>query len=224
MAPWLYKNLSYDPAKDFIPVTQVSEGPLALVVNSSSTSTTLDAFIADLKSKGSSLNYSSNGNGTYPHLSVALLSEVTKTNPTHIPYPGGAQAITALIGNQVQFSMNHIPVVQSQITSGRIKVLATSGSKRSSAYPNVPTLKESGINVEASAWFGLFVPTGTPSAIVERLYQATAAAVKAPNLRERLAAQGDEVVVEGPAKFKALQDAELAKWKTTITASGIKLD
>lgn len=224
MAPWLYKTLSYDPSKDFIPVTQVSEGPLALIVNSSSPTTTLENFIALLKTQGSAVNYASNGNGTYPHLAVELMSQVTGTKPTHIPFQGGSQAITALLGNQVQFSMNHIPVVQGQISASKLRVLATSGAKRSPTYPNIPTLQEAGINVIASAWFGLFVPTGTPQTIVERLYLATAAAVKSPNLRERLSAQGDEIVVEGPAKFKALQEAELAKWKSAISAAAITLD
>ncbi|MBU2408415.1 MAG: tripartite tricarboxylate transporter substrate binding protein [Gammaproteobacteria bacterium] len=223
MAPWLYKQLPYDPAKDFVPVTQVTEGPLALCVNSDSKLKSLPEFLAALKANGSSMNYASNGNGTYPHLSVALMSQVTGTTPMHIPYPGGAQAITALIANEVQFTQNHIPVVQAHVKSGRLRVLATTGAKRSATYPDVPTLQEAGVPVVASAWFGLFVPAGTPPAIVERLHAATVAATQSPALRDRLAAQGDEVVVEGPAKFQAFQAAELAKWKKVISDARITM-
>jgi tripartite-type tricarboxylate transporter receptor subunit TctC len=222
-APWLYKSIRYDPAKDFVAVTRVTEGPLALCVNATSPIKNLDEFLKTLKTKGDTLSYASNGNGTYPHLSVELLSQVLGSKPLHVPYPGGGQAVTALIGNQVQFSQNHIPVVLPHVESGRLRVLATTGDTRSETFPNVPTLKEAGIDVSASAWFGLYVPAGTPPAIVERLYQATAAATKSPALRARLAAQGDAVVVDGPAKFQAFQAAELEKWKQVISKSGIAL-
>lgn len=222
-APWLYKGLRYDPVKDFVAVTQVTEGPLALCVNSTSQIRNLDEFLTMLKAKGDAVAYASNGNGTYPHLSVELMSQVLGVKPLHVPYQGGGQAITALIGNEVQFSQNHIPIVLPHVKSGRLRVLATTGASRSETYPEVPTLKESGIDVIASAWFGLFVPAGTPPAIVERLYKATAAATKSPVLRQRLAAQGDTVLVEGPAKFQAFQAAELEKWKKVISGSGLKL-
>jgi tripartite-type tricarboxylate transporter receptor subunit TctC len=224
MAPWLYKQLPYDPVKDFVPVTQVTEGPLALTVNAATANAgSLAEFLTLLKTKGDTVNYASNGNGTYPHLSVALLSQVVGVKPVHIPYQGGGQAVTALIAGEVMFSQNHIPIVQAHVKSGRLRVMATTGQKRSATYPDVPTLKEAGIDVTASAWFGLFVPAGTPPAIVERLHQATAAAAKSPMLKERLAAQGDEIVVEGPAKFQAFQAAELAKWKAVIAGAGLKL-
>jgi tripartite-type tricarboxylate transporter receptor subunit TctC len=222
-APWIYKTMRYDPVKDFVPVTQVTEGPLALCVNASSPIQNVDEFVAMLKAKGGEVTYASNGNGTYPHLSVELMSQVLGVKPLHVPYQGGGQAITALIGNEVQFSQNHIPIVLPHVKSGRLRVLATTGDARSETFPDVPTLKEVGIDVTASAWFGLFVPAGTPPAIVERLYKATAAATKSPVLRERLAAQGDTVVVEGPAKFQAFQVAELEKWRKVISGSGLKL-
>lgn len=175
------------------------------------------------KQPAGDIDYASNGSGTYPHLSVELLKQVIHVQPVHVPYKGGGQAITALIANEVQFSQNHIPVVLPYVKSGRLRVLATTGASRSSTYPNVPTLKEAGYDVVASAWFGLFAPAGTPRAIVERLYAATAAAAKVPGLREKLNAQGDEIVVEGPDKFLAYQLAELEKWKTVIGQAKLKL-
>ena len=108
--------------------------------------------------------------------------------------------------------------------SGRLRVLATTGTTRSVAFPDVPTLKESGVDVVASAWFGLFVPAGTPPAMIERLHQATAAAARSAALRDKVAALGDEVKVEGPARFQAFQAAELEKWRRVITSTGLKLD
>jgi len=222
-APWLFKELQYDPVKDFVPVTQLTEGPLALCVNAVSPVTDLSGFINMLKTKGNTINYASNGSGTYPHLSVELLKQVVHVQPVHVPYKGGGQAVTALIAHEIQFSQNHIPVVLPHVKSGRLRVLATTGATRSGTFPNVPTLKEAGFDVEASAWFGLFAPAGTPRAVVNRLYEATAAAAKATNLREKLTAQGDEIVVEGPDKFLAYQLAELEKWKKVIAQAGLKL-
>lgn len=224
-APWVYKQLRYDPVKDFVAVTQFTEGPLALCVNAASGATSLSDFIGRMKAgSGAALNYASNGNGTFPHLSVEQLNQALGARPQHVPFPGGAQAVTALMAGEVQFTQNHIPVVQAHVKSGRLRVLATTGATRSPSFPDAPTLKESGIDVVASAWFGLFVPAGTPAAVVERIHQATAAAVKSTTLREKLAAQGDEVKVEGPAKFQAFQVAELEKWRRVITTTGLKLD
>lgn len=222
-APWIYRQLPYDPVKDFIAVTQITEGPLALCVNAASPIKSLDEFLDMLKARGDKVSYASNGNGTFPHLSVELLNQVTGVKPVHIPYPGGGQAVTALIAGEVQFSQNHIPIVLPHVKSGRLRVLATTGTSRSSAYPDVPTLEEAGIDVVASAWFGLYVPAGTPQAIVQRLYLATAAAAKSPTLRQQLAAQGDEVIVEGPSRFLEYQKSELEKWKAVIERTGVKL-
>jgi tripartite-type tricarboxylate transporter receptor subunit TctC len=223
-APWVYKQLRYDPVKDFAAVTQFTEGPLALCVNATSSAGTLDDFVKMMKTGGAALNYASNGNGTFPHLSVELMNQALGARPLHVPFPGGAQAVTALLGGQVQFTQNHIPVVQAHVKSGRLRVLATTGTTRSVAFPDVPTLKESGVDVVASAWFGLFVPAGTPPAVIERLHQATATAARSAALRDKVAALGDEVKVEGPARFQAFQAAELEKWRRVITSTGLKLD
>lgn len=221
-APWVYKKLPYDPLKDFVPVTQLSEGPLALCVLASSPVKTLDDFVKLLRAEGSKINYASNGNGTYPHLSVELMTQALGVKPVHVPYSGGAQALNALLGGEVKFTQNHIPVILGQVKSGRVRVIATTGTSRSKTYPDVPTLKESGLDIVASAWFGLFAPAGTPPAIVDRLYRATATAAESTTLRERLAAQGDEVFVDGPERFAAFQAAEVQKWKSIIQKAGIQ--
>lgn len=221
-APSVYKNLPYDPLNDFVQVTQVVQGPLALCVNSSSPIASLSDFIKTMKSKGPDTSYSSNGNGTYPHLSVEFMKQVLGVDLVHVAYKGGGQAVTALLGGEVQVSQNHIPIVLPHVKSNRLRVLATTGEARSKTFPDVPTLKEAGINVVASAWFGLFLPKGTPDAIRDKLYSATAKAAESSLLKEKLLLQGDEIVVEGPAKFRAFQIAELAKWKKVIAASGLE--
>ena len=221
-APAMYKQLRYDPIKDFVPITQFTEGPLALTVNASAGIASVDEFFRVLRSKGDGANYSSNGIGTFPHLSVELLKQKTGTKAVHIPYPGGGQAVVALISNEVLFSQNHLPVVLPQAQANRVRILATTGASRSSVLPDVPTLKESGYDIVASAWFGLFAPAGTPQPIIQKLYEATALAAKSPALREKLALQGDDISVAGPAKFSAFQKSELEKWKNVIAVAEIK--
>jgi tripartite-type tricarboxylate transporter receptor subunit TctC len=221
-APSVYKNLPYDPLNDFVQVTQVVQGPLALCVNSSSPIKSLADFVKTVKTKGSDNSYSSNGNGTYPHLSVELMKQVLDVDLVHVAYKGGGQAVTALLGGEVQVSQNHIPIVLPHVKSNRLRVLATTGEARSKTFPDVPTLREAGVDVVASAWFGLFLPKGTPDVIRDKIYSATAKAAQSSDLREKLLLQGDEIVVEGPEKFRNFQISELAKWKRVIGAAGLQ--
>lgn len=220
-APWLYKSLPYNPLTDFAPITEVTEGYLALTVSAASDIKDVAGFIAATKEKGASMNYASNGYGTYPHLAMELLKQTAGIEIAHIPFKGGNESITALLGGQVQVTLNHLPVVQPQAEAGTVRVLATSGAARTQAFPNVPTLKEAGYDVVASAWFGLFAPAGTPREIIDRLAAAVAQAAKDPAFRDKLRTQGDEVHVEGPDSFLALQKSELEKWKHVIEKAGI---
>ena len=222
--PHVFKSLPYDPIKDFVPITQVTEGPLLLVVNAASDLKTLADFVRRFKGLGQATNYASNGNGTYPHLAVELLKQNAGFDSTHIPYKGGGQAVMALLGREVDFSLNHIPIVLPQVKAGKLRALATSGAGRSSSYPDLPTLKEGGFDVVASAWFGLFAPANTPAPIIDRLYRATRDALRTPELSKAILAQGDEIVVDGPQKFLAFQKAELQKWGGVIRAAGVKPD
>lgn len=223
-APWLFKALPYDPVADFAPITQVSEGYLALTVKADSGIKDLASFIAMMKAKGSSSNYASNGFGTYPHLGMELLKQTAGIELEHVPFKGGNESVTALLGGQVQVTLNHLPVIQPQAEAGAFRVLATSGPVRARSFPGVPTLKESGYDIVASAWFGLFAPAGTPRDIVDRIHAAVASAAKTPELQDKLRIQGDEVRVEGPDSFLALQKSELAKWKTVIEKAKIVIN
>jgi tripartite-type tricarboxylate transporter receptor subunit TctC len=223
-APSLFKALPYDPLADFTPITQVSEGYLALTVKADSGIKDFAGFIATMKDKGSSSNYASNGFGTYPHLAMELLKQTAGIELAHIPFKGGNESVTALLGGQVQATFNHLPVIQPQADAGVFRVLATSGPVRARAFPDAPTLKESGYDIVASAWFGLFAPAGTPRDIIDRIYAAVTRAAKNPELQEKLRIQGDEIRVEGPDSFLALQKSELEKWKKVIEKAKIVIN
>jgi len=220
-APSVYKSLPYDPVRDFVPITQVSEGPLVLVVNAASDIKTIGDFLSKMRASGDASNYASNGPGTYPHLAVELLKQSAGLKSTHVPYKGGAQAMAALLAGEVNFSLNHIPVVLGQIKAGKLRALATAGEARSPLFPDLPTLKESGIDVVASPWFGLFAPRGTPKAIVDQVAAATSRALGSAEAQKKLAALGDQVSVHGPQAFATFHAAELAKWTPVIKAAGV---
>jgi tripartite-type tricarboxylate transporter receptor subunit TctC len=223
-APWLYKALPYNPVTDFAPITEVTEGYLALTVSAASSIKDVTGFMAAMKAKGASSNYASNGFGTYPHLAMELLKQTANIEIAHIPFKGGNESVTALLGGQVDATLNHLPVIQPQVEAGTLRVLATSGAVRAQAFPNVPTLKESGYDVVASAWFGLFAPAGTPREIIDRIAAAVGRAANDPEFKEKLRVQGDEIRVEGPDSFAALQKGELEKWKNVIEKAGIVLN
>ena len=223
-APALFKALPYDPVADFAPITQVTEGYLALTVPAGSDIKDVAGFVRTMKAKGVSSNYASNGHGTYPHLAMELLKQTAGIELVHVPFRGGNESVTALLGGQVQVTLNHLPVIQPQTEAGKFRVLATSSPTRALAMPDVPTLRESGYDIVASAWFGLFAPAKTPREIIGRLSAAVARAAKDPAFVEKLRAQGDEIRVEGPDSFLALQKSELEKWKIVIDKAGIVLN
>jgi tripartite-type tricarboxylate transporter receptor subunit TctC len=221
-APLLYKSVPYDPVKQFAPITQLTAGPLVLVVNAGLPVHTVTEFLAHLRTNGDHVNYSSNGKGTFPHLAVELLRQAAGVNPTHVPYNGGPPAILALASGDVAFSVNHIPNVLAQIRAGKIRPLATTGLARSSAFPDLPTFDQAGFKgFETSAWFGLFAPPGTPQPIVERIARDCAEALKAKDLRDKLATQGDEPVGSTPGAFAAYIQGEIAKWTKVVRQAGI---
>ena len=221
-APLLYKSVPYDPVKHFAPISQLTAGPLVLVVNAGLPAQNMTEFLAYLRANGDRVNYSSNGKGTFPHLAVELLRQAAGVNPTHVPYNGGPAAILALASGDVAFSVNHIPNVLAQVKAGKIRPLATTGPTRSAAFSDLPTFDQAGFKgFETSAWFGLFAPPGTPQLIVERVSRDSAEALKAKDLRDKLATQGDEPVGSTPAAFAAYIQSEIAKWTTVVRSAGI---
>lgn len=224
-APFLYRNLPYDPLKDFAPIGQISAAPLVLVVNAQTNVRTVPELVALLRAKGVKANYGSNGNGTFPHLAGELFKQANQLQMTHVPYSGGPAVLTALITGDVDMSINHIPVVQGMVKAGKLRVIATTGHDRSKLYPDVPTLQEQGMKAfEANAWFGLFAPSKTPAAVVARLSAALAGALGDESLRQRLVAQGDEPSFSEPAAFAAFVAAEVRKWSAVIKAANVTIN
>lgn len=224
-SPSLYPKVSYDPVKSFAPITQVSAGPLVLVVNQAMPVRDFKDFQDYLRANGDRINYASNGQGTLPHLSVELFKRATGLKPTHVPYGGGPKALLALLSNEVAFSINHIPVVLPQIKAGRLKALATTGSERSAVFPDLPTFGESGLKgFEAVAWWGLYAPAGTPKAVIDRIHAATSEALNTRDVREKLLQLGDEPVASSPDSFASFLQSELSKWPKVIQAAGVTVE
>jgi tripartite-type tricarboxylate transporter receptor subunit TctC len=223
--PALYKNLQYDAKKDFLPVGQISSGPLVLVTGSKVPATDIAQLTKYLKDQGVRAFYGSNGNGTFPQLAAELFKQANHLPSAHIPYGGGPAALTALITGDIAFSINHIPVVQGMVKAGKVRALATTGKKRSVAFPDLPTMDEAGMKgFEANAWWGLFAPAGTPPDIVQRLNDALAVALKDPAVRKGLEAQGDEVAYSSSKDFSAYVDAETTKWGKVVKLADLRLD
>jgi tripartite-type tricarboxylate transporter receptor subunit TctC len=222
-SPILYPSAGYDPVQGFAPIVQLSTSPLVLVVPASSPVTGMKDFEAFVLAQGDRLNYSSNGAGTFPHLAAELYRRRVGGKFAHIPYSGGSQALIALVSGEVGFSINHIAVVLPVLKGGKIKAIATTGRERSASFPQLPTFDEAGLKgFEASTWFGLFAPAGTPQPVIEKLNAAVTQALKTPELRDKLAALGEEAVGGSPEELAARVKSDLAKWPPIIREAGVK--
>lgn len=227
----LYGKMPFDPVKDFAPVTVVAAVPNVLVLNAALAEknhiTDVKHFIAYLKANPGKLNMASSGNGTSIHLAGELFKAQTKTFMVHIPYRGSAQAITDLIGGQADVMFDNLPSSLPFIKAGKLRALGLTSSKPSPALPGVPPISQTGgdlANFEASSWFGILVPAGTPHDIVKKLQQEIARALASPAVKEKLIAQGAEPVGNTPEQFAAFIQTETKKWAQVVKASGAKVD
>ncbi len=221
-APVLHPKLPYDPISSFEPVGQASNGPLVVVVDKNSKAKNLPMLIQELKAKGNNANYGSNGNGTLPHLTGDLFREAAHLDMVHVPYSGGPAVITALLSGEVDMSIQNIPGVQSMITAGRLRALATTGNTRAGALPDLPTLREAGFkDFEANAWLGIFAPAHTPPAVVETLSKALEDAIKDPDLRKRMLLTGDEAIYRTPKDFAAFVAKQALRWRPIIEQANV---
>jgi len=230
----LYPRLPFDPIKDFAPITLVAGVPNVLVMNPAKAQALGIQNVADLiryaKANPGKLNMASSGNGTSIHLSGELFKALTGTYMVHFPYRGSGPALLDLIGGTMDLMFDNLPSSMPQIKAGKLKALAVTSAQRSAALPDLPTIAEaappgSGLkDYEASSWFGLLAPAGTPSDIVNRLQQESAKALAAPALKERLLAQGAIPSGMPPAEFAAFIAAETKKWAVVVKASGATVD
>jgi len=221
----LYPRLPYDSLRDFAPVTQLTSGPAIVVVHPSLPARSVKELIAFARARPGQIVYASAGSGSPSHLAVELFKVMTKTDLVHVPYKGAAPAMTDLIAGQVQVSFPTIIAAFPHVKSGRLRALAVTGARRSPAAPDLPTMAEAGVTgYEAANWFGTVVPAKTPPAIVSKLRQEIARALRLPDVQERLLSQGMEPVSNTPEQFADYIKSEMAKWAKVVKASGARPD
>ena len=222
--PWLYANLGYDTAKDFTPISLVSTFDFAVTAGPGAPAGDLKTVLAWMKANPSKANYATSGAGTVPHFAGLLLSQAAGVPMTHVAYRGGAPAAQDLIGGQVPLMVDTAVETIEHHRAGKVRILAVTGAQRSKALPDVPTLKESGIDVTADAFFGLYGPPGMPPDLVQRIDRAVADALRAPEIQERIYNLGLVPAHAGPAELAAIQAAHLKRWDAPIKASGFKAE
>lgn len=226
----LYSRLPYDPQKDFAPITLVAGVPNVMVMNTEKAKAlrinSVPDFIAYAKAHPGQFNMASSGNGTSIHLAGELFKTMTGTFMTHIPYTGSGPAMMGMVSGTVDVMFDNLPSAMPQIKGGKLKAFAVTSSQRSAAMPELPTIEEAGglKGFEASSWFGLLAPAGTPADVVLKLQQETAKALNSPTIKEKLLAQGAIPSGNTPQQFTAFIDAEIKKWAPVVKASGAKVD
>jgi len=221
----LYSKLPYDPAKDFAAVSLAVLVQNVLVVGPNVPVNSVQDVITRARGKSNGMTYASSGNGTSLHLAGELFKSMAKVDMLHVPYKGGAPAITDLMGGQVDMMFAVLPDAMPHIKAGKIRAIAVAGTERSKALPGVPTVSEAGVpGFEASAWYGFVAPAKTPPEVIQKLNAAINAALAKPEVQERLAPLGFDVVASTPQQFAAKIDSEIAKWAAVVQVSGARVD
>jgi len=220
----LFAKLPYDPARDLALITMLTTQPSVLVVNSGLGVSSVGELVELLRKNPGKYNYGSIGNGSLSHLAMEALALKSGTKMVHIPYPGSPQAMTAVLRNDVQMACLPAISVTPHVASGQVKILAVSLGQRSALLPDVPTLKEAGLDVEADAWNGLIAPARTPQPIIAKIHDAVVEALAEPAIREKLATQYMEPIPTTPTQFRAKIDADLARWSPVIKALDLKIN
>jgi tripartite-type tricarboxylate transporter receptor subunit TctC len=220
----LFSKLPYDPKTDITPITQLITQPSALVVNADLRVSSLAELIALLKANPGTFNFASIGNGSLSHLAMEAVALRSGTKVVHVPYPGSPQATLAIMRNDAQMGILPAASVVPQAKAGKLKLLAVSTTERSPYLPDVPTLKESGIDVEADAWMALIGPGNMPREIVDAINRDAVAIVTSPAVRDKLAAQLMTPVASTPQALRETMNAEIARWAPVIKAANVKVE
>ncbi|HEY4373867.1 MAG TPA: tripartite tricarboxylate transporter substrate binding protein [Burkholderiales bacterium] len=216
----LYKKLPYDPVKDFAPITLLAKTPNILAVYPKLNVKSVKDLIALAKSEPGKLNYASAGSGTTSHVAGALFDQMAGVKMVHVPYKGSGPAVTGLLAGEVDLMLSPALTLLPHIKSGRLRGLATTGAKRSPAFPELPTISEAGVpGFEASQWYGVLAPAKTPKAIIDRLNAELVQVVRSPEVSKYLQSDGSEVVGSTPEEFGALIKSEITKWAAVVPAS-----
>jgi tripartite-type tricarboxylate transporter receptor subunit TctC len=223
--PTLYRKLPYDPIKDLAPVALMVSAPIIVVTSDKRPYRSVADVVAAARAQPGQLSYGSPGNGTVAHLTAELFQRAAGIRLTHIPYKGAAQAMTDLMGGQVDLYLSSVPSAISQIKGGKMRALAVTGAKRSAELPGVPAVAESGYKgFEVTTWYGLLFPAGTPDPIVRLMNGEVNRVLELADVRARLAAEGGEVLGGTAGEFAAVLKADLARWGEIVKQSGAKVD
>lgn len=222
--PHVYKKLDYDPVKDFTPISQLARFQFGVVAGPGSKAQTVQEMVALAKAKPGDASYGTPGLGTLPHFMGVLLEQSAGVELNHVPFQGGGPANTALLGGHIQYKFDVVSETMELHRNGKVRILAVTGAKRDSQVPEVPTLKESGIPMEATAWFAMYGPAGLPPKTLARLEKAVSAAIRQPGMQDRLAKLGYEAIGSTSAELATAQRNDFARWEKPIKATGILLD
>ena len=225
ISPSVYTSLGFDPNKDFAPVTMVAYSPHILAVNPELPAKSVKELIDLAKSKPGKLNYAASSVASAPHLAGIDFATRAGITWAYIPYKGGAQAITDVVGGQADVLFNGMLATYPQVKSGKLRILAVSSASRMAAIPDVPTVAESGLpGFETGSWQGVLAPAGTPREVVSKINADFARVLSAPEIRERLGAQGAEVRINTPEAFTLFLRDETVRWAKLVSANGVKLE
>jgi tripartite-type tricarboxylate transporter receptor subunit TctC len=225
IGPSLYAKLPFDPVKDFAPITLLAVAPNILVAHPSVPVKNVRELVAYAKANPQKVNYASAAVASLGHLAGELLNSSAGIQMQHVPYKGSGQAVIDLLAGQVQVMFSGMSSVMPHLKSGKLRALAVTGAQRSAAVPEVPTIAESGFpGFEATAWYGVLAPAGTPKAIVTRLHDEIVGALKVPEVKERLEMVGFELVGGTPEAFGAYIKSEIKKWAQVVKTAGIKAE
>lgn len=218
----MHSKLSYNPLKDFAPVSLVAESPYALIVAPSSPAKSVKELVALAKSRPGKLHFGSGGIGTGLHMAGELLNVAAGIKMVHVPYKGAAPSMTAMMGGEVDAMFNGVSSALPHVKAGRIRALAVSTAKRSPLFPELPTVAESGLKYETGGWYGLVAPARTPKTITGKVQASLHKALNTPDMKQRLAAQGIEGIASTPEQLSKHLRAELDKWTAVVKAAGLK--
>jgi tripartite-type tricarboxylate transporter receptor subunit TctC len=222
--PWLYKNVGYDPVRDFTPIARVATFDFAITVGPGAPAGDLKSLLAWLKANPDKANYATSGAGTVPHFAGVLLAQETGIRLTHVAYKGGAPAAQDLLGGQVPMMIDTPSETIEHHRAGRVRIVAVTGETRSAALPDVPTLKEQGINVVADAFFGLYGPANMPADRVQRISDAVARTLASPDIQARIRALALTPSYADAKTLAATQATHLKRWEAPIKASGYTVE
>ncbi len=222
--PHVYKKLDYDAVRDFTPISQIARFQFGVVAGPASGAKSVGDMITKAKANPGASSYGTPGAGTLPHFMGVLMEQSSGIQLNHVPFQGGAPANNALLGGHIDYKFDVVSETAELHHSGKARIIAVTGSKRDPQVPEVPTLKESGVNMEATAWFAMYGPAGLSGEALSRLEKAMMKIVRDPALKDKLLKLGYDPIGSGSVELAAAQKADLARWEKPIKATGVQLD